>query len=700
VTGYQGGALLVAVCPVCRWPAADGETCVECGWQLIGDYVLGPVTRSAEIEVAAALAGARRHYDLRAAVRAAGPVGERRDQVLLDRLARLARGGPVKSSHVQAAIEDVDRRDPRVRATEAGVRFALNRLVSGLVEAVAFIEIGPDAIGVQALVAGAGGVPEQAVGDSVAWADLLPLLPGDDDLRYLRMAGGVGVEPAHSAAGESGYASPDGGPATGVSLISVIGEAVSPVLVRLREAVLAAASKSRARSAVGGGNSLPPQWPYRTDIVLVRRTYEWPLLTAAADHAAAVLRPVAHVVASPGAGDLVQVVDDVAVQAPLRYAYDLILADVRRGDGTADAHADLTVSVASRELFAAGAAVLPGGARLKTVEVAASQRCAATVLALPIVVRHTPQADFLDVDALRTDRPLVAMAAMDQRAAGGRADLTVTLLRPGQVELADVPWLRPETAVPSWPALMADVPRRLPVAAAQADGLDLVVLVELGGDEQVVASRVNLARGVVEAFRGEPGGVRIALLGYRDHFGDHSVHAVSDPDEEPAALIVGRGLRSPAEARKVFNRVDRWQAVQVRDYHGAPVEEALQLIAGMGDDWKWSPEARHVLLVIGARPPHPPRVLTDGGVILPCPHGRSWQDALRRLSAERAIQCIAVIDRQVTTQYAEQAWRRLGAQGLYLAGGITAEKLAQAAGLASRSPAVELRLATYAGGQG
>jgi len=682
-------------CPVCLRPDDGAQACPGCGWQMVGDLVLGPVTVQAESDLAAGLAAARRDYDLRAAVRAAGPAGER-DEAFLRRLAGLARGGqdgPDQDGHVRRATAVVDAGEPPVPVTQAGVGFALARLVAGKTQSIALVEIGQDAIAVRTLVAGQHGVPVQQAGDTLAWTDLMPVLDLGRDLRYLVMAGGVGTRPAGFPEGEGAVHGGNGGPGP-AELAGLAAEVVRPALVRLMAAADAAISVHRGR---GEANSLPSVTPHRVDVILIRRTCRWPVLDAAFDCASAMLRPVARVVIRSDAGDLAEVVSDIARQAPLRHAYDLVLAGLGTHRGMPGA-SEVPVEIVSRELFAAGQAALPGHAPSANVPVVAAPRYAAATLALPVVVRHGADAHWRDPVALPDERPLLAMAAVS----GGTSDpvnLRATLVGPGLIEFAAAPWLLPASAAPAWPALMGEVPTSLPSVGQPLSGVDLVLLVELGGDEQTVAARVRLARGVVDALRGEAESVRIAVLGYRDHFGKHNVDVIGIPDEEHEALIVGHGLRPAPEARAVFDRIDRWQAVPVGDYYAAPIEDALQLIAAAEEEWGWSRTGRHVLLLIGGRPPHPFMVFREGGETLPCPHKRVWEDSLGRLRMKQAVECLAVLDRRDPHGYAEYAWRQLSTEGFFYPEEVTAHQLARMVGPAPRTAAAELCLAMYGGGQ-
>ena len=110
------------------------------------------------------------------------------------------------------------------------------------------------------------------------------------------------------------------------TLIAAVDDAIRPALARLTAAAVAAAALGRVGRGSddpGGSGSSPydsrDRAPRRLDIVLVRRTYRWPLLDAAVVRGRAVLRPMTEIVAAPDAGTLAEVVDDMVTRAPLRY---------------------------------------------------------------------------------------------------------------------------------------------------------------------------------------------------------------------------------------------------------------------------------------------------------------------------------------------------------------------------------------------
>src|ERR1017187_458797 len=221
------------MCPVCRWPVSDTVRCGQCGWEP-GRSDLG--TR---------LDDSQREYDLRAAARVARATASG-DQVLLVWLSDLVRGGPLRPDQIERAAAKLEAADP-LRPTDAGVTFALARLVSGQTAATAFVEIGPDEVSAHTLVVDPLGVPVQLGTDSLPWTSILRGLPKYIALRHLWMAGGVG-------------ASPEAETADPAALIATVKDALPPALARI----------------TSGASEMGITGPL--DIVLVNRTRDWPLL--------------------------------------------------------------------------------------------------------------------------------------------------------------------------------------------------------------------------------------------------------------------------------------------------------------------------------------------------------------------------------------------------------------------------------------
>jgi len=705
-------------CPVCRWPGQqNSKPCEHCGWQ--PGIARSPGTVAAQQDrFADPLADLQWEHDLRALARVARVTGER-DKALLTLVARVVRGAPPDATQIDQAVLRANREDERPGSSSSGLVYVLTRLVAGKTDAVAFIEIGTDALSVQTLTVAERGALQGQVSDSLPWSSLLPLLPTDIGLRYLRMAGGVGVpsqglaeiharqEPTDLSDGE------DTGPA---GLLDAVDDAITPALRRLVAASSAAAALGRGgRSASDpdgwdilesergmairrGSSGLPGAGTHRVDTVLVRRTHAWPLLEEAAARVRAVLRPVAEILALD-TRTLAEVVADATVRAPLRYPYDLVLADVDRQAGA--------IRPVTRRLYPSGiSAEAVGLASARTIELAPADEYGAAEVLLPVVEWRGPVPDIRDQSVVAERWPLVQMLSL----APGEKSFTLRsqLIAPGKVELAVMPgqlasgdrrmaYSRAPADNPraGWPELLAEVQDRL---GSLSTAVDLVLLLELGeAGGHKVADRVALVRDLVEEFRYESG-AKIAVLGYRDHFGMHRVDAIAGPHAvESEALIVGCGLSSPAGALAVLSRPELWEQVPVNDDYAAPVECALGPL--LDKEFGWRQGARHTVLIIGRRPPHPERARADGDVMLPCPHRHSWKRTLAKLRRWQAIECIAVLDHRPATLYAKRTWEQLAERGTRWLGtaAATPRQLKQATGVPVQT--ARLQLATLTGAE-
>jgi hypothetical protein len=550
-------------------------------------------------------------------------------------LAALAGGDtPPSDDEIQDAQADCDQ-ETMPRPAAAGVGFTLTRLVAGDCDAIEFVELSPDGIAVRELAADEFGVPRPGPGDQVRWA--VPGLPDDDDLRSYLLAGDPGTPAAAS------------------------GQAPTAQTAR----VARAAEREVARLVRAGGGR-------RLDRVLVRRTQRWPSLEAAAARARPVLRPVAEVVAR-GSEPLAAIIEEILRQAPLRYDYCLVLAAVDPATGR--------VRPAPRTLFPAGTArqqrVPPTADVPVTAPAAAADR-----LILPVVARRGDDP---------AGWPEVGGGTMDGTVPGVTR-LRIRLEAPGRVSLTGTPGPVSADRGPGWPGALAALPDRLSGAALA----DVVLLAELGGQRDTVASRMHLVGGVAGGL--DLAGVKVAVLGYREHHDRYTKDAAEPADR----LVVGCGLSDAADLRPVLAQREVWQAVEIRDRYAAPLEDALEVVAG--PDWAWRPGVRHLLVVFASRPPHPSGIDDRGEVkASPCRYTVPWRDMLGQLRREWNVQCLVVLpERQQGVplgDYAERAWADFGAELRY-ADRAPAGELMRAIGIGPANDAARLPLAVSADGRG
>jgi hypothetical protein len=605
---------------------------------------------------------ARRRYDLRVISRAGGRPGER-DRALLTTLGRLVRGGPPQENEIDHALAEFDTEAPdEPAATVLG--FTLSRLVAAEIDAIAFVEISPDGISLETLVVDDLGVPfRSSFSNRLSWSGVLPVLPADEGLRRYWLAGGVVSEEAGVDAEATAAADPV---ALATSAEAAAGRAVRQLVDAATAGIRRAKLGDRAADLPGSS------WPaVLVDTVLVRRTAGWPLLEAAAAGTRAVLLPVAEVV-DFGARTLADIVTRTSSWAPLRYGYDLILAETEPGTEV--------VKPARWRLFKPGTAIRPHNWPTENVDVMAPPS-AADQLVLPVVMR-------LGTDA--ADWPVVDMATMPG-STPGITRLQVRLMAPGQVSFHGRPdVVSSDDRACRWQELRAALASRSSVGSEA----DLVLLVELGGTADAVAGRVALATEVVDSLRYRTD-LRVAVVGYRDHGHYHRADAATARD----ALIVGCGLERTSDARSVLARGDLWQAVETWDDHAAPLEDALNRVAQPG--WAWRARVRHLLVVLGRRPPHPGSIHDRaGGRAQPCPHHLRWRDIVDRLRREHWVECVLVCH-QATAHgtadaHADRAWREIGAEEFFsFAETSSAGELVRAIGLAADDGS-RLRLAMHA----
>jgi hypothetical protein len=658
-----------AECPVCRYPAGPQVArCGVCGWELLGGYVAGEAGQQERQVVARRLAAARRDLDLRAAVRSVSH-GTDRDASRLAWLCRLIRGGEPSRDQVDQMIAEVAAAEQAVPSSAAGTGFALARLVAGQIDALAFLEIGPDGMAAEVLVADELGVPRRyGVPESLRWQALIPHLSSDRDLRRFQLAGGVGSAGAEQDRHHRGVLT--AAPTAGAGTEDAMRRAFAAIVAAVHSVV------PLARFAPGAGNGhLVP----RLDVILVRRTSGWAVLDTAARQARLALRPITEVFQSPDAGPLATVVEHLAGRAPLRYSYELALVEV---DGR-DSGQYATVRLEPFELFPAGTvAISRGGPEISVV--VSPPAHAAEELLLPIVARRGDEP---------AKWPLIESLAISGTRTGPTS-LLVRLHAPGRLGATAEPDAQPPRAgLPGWPGLLRDLPRQL----RRTLSLDLAFLIELCGEKEAVARRMDLARGVIDdlqAHAARPADIRIAVVGYRDHFGPHYGGAVDEEDR----LVVTYGLRSIDSAVSVLVAEDVWQAVPRLNDSAAPIEDALEALVTEAGSWR--PGARHLLFIVGSRPPHPRKPDEHGYGPAPCPQRKDWTEQLDVLRNRHGVETVAVVDGRLprrARRFADQSWDDLGRDGRFSLGTTTREQLVRSVGITDDGSAARISLATRGG---
>jgi hypothetical protein len=359
----------------------------------------------------------------------------------------------------------------------------------------------------------------------------------------------------------------------------------------------------------------------------------------------AALVPVRRVRAWPG-----ESVGQILDRAPTRFAYGLVVVDVDDQAGS--------VAVGTEELFPPGLKVVAGAPATTEATVVAPPEEAELLL----VVVATPPGPPGDPQSWR----LVGAARCPSQPSAP-ARVRVVLDGPGRVRFVQPAGARPVDAqrdgrAEDLHAVWTSALERLPTAYGTRL-TDLVLLVELGGHPaERAGARLRLAEELLTLLareHPEPTTVQATVIGYADH------DLRADRRHEPVLRRVD--AVAPADAAAA---VAAWKPAAVfSEDLAAPLEDALRAAT----DLRWRPAARAVLITIAARAPHAPR-LTDQ-LTSPCPFRADWEKDMEQLAGLVGPTRVAVVELDAAPsqrepqdeEWAERAWRALGADGLLAA---------------------------------
>ncbi|MFC9244711.1 hypothetical protein ACFT7S_11965 [Streptomyces sp. NPDC057136] len=615
---------------MCATPEGRRDVCAVCGWRLNGDLVLGALTAQDLADAEAVLGAAEHTWDLRAAALAARNPDEHR------RLGDIVRGGQPKPD------EAVPETTETVPAT-SGHGPALDELCQGRLEELSFVEAAADGLHLTRVGVTEAGIPVPYDAGSVTWRAVLPSFDSGEALRRFQLAGGCGTLPPvdrgeFDAAVEEWLAASL--PADPEPVVVLLRPPPGWELLRRAAAVVARTCAVRLELALEevmlcgpseDEDSMPSPW---------RGGAEGPL------ERPAVLGRVRRLLRT----------------LPLLADHTLLLARADRDTGAVRPH--------SHVLFPAGSRLGPG--ETATTEVTVHGGTAGHApLHLPVLA-GAPAADGSGAPIVTVHQ--VTVGALEP------ARLTFVLRGPGEVDLvasaAHKGGRLPEPAVLDVPRLLSRLPRRM----VRPPRLELLFTVELSGaDRAETEERLTFVRDVA------------ALLAHRDHDGTavrvgavgHYDHA----DYESAWAKEGTLLRAPVLARppaELPAALSDWAPAPRRQDTVSSLEDALHQVASLPARHPGDTEVCRVLLIVGRRPPAPPR---QHGVVPACPRATDWRTALNRLRAD-GFRVLARVDAPAgpapdaasvrAARYAAEAWRALGADGAFRPGTDSAQDVVRA----------------------
>lgn len=235
-------------------------------------------------------------------------------------------------------------------------------------------------------------------------------------------------------------------------------------------------------------------------------------------------------------------------------------------------------------------------------------------------------------------RPVSVQSAM---VPPGVYKLTALLSRPGHVQFDGLPAeLRPDSR--NWQAIVDAVPARL----ERRPPTHLICAIEVSGTNEQVRRRISRLEQLIDSI-GSGGQMSVSLISYGPHAFDRHEH------EEPVTVLAWAAATE--YARSALLALGDHRQPEDEYPRAAQLECVLTEIADRLPDQ----HGRPVLVTIGSRPPFPPRMDLRTEII-PCPHRRDWQRALRQICAVPGIALGAIYDKDAHGDI----WPLLGREAL------------------------------------
>ncbi|WP_267242137.1 hypothetical protein [Streptomyces sp. PR69] len=538
----------------------------------------------------------------------------------------------------------------------SGAVSLLTALAAGEIDAVCFLGVSPAGLAMEEVGRDDRGVlgPHDDRAAFLDWREAVPWLRHPAPERQFLLAGGIGAAAPYGLRGVPA--------ASDTAWESPVGHAVREGI----QGLLAARGHGREIPLVAVDAAPGWRWPRHALTLLEQYAPPSATLTVPPDD------PRLHSDPRP----LTALVTAACRRVPLRYGYALLTRPPDRQTATGPAARALL-------LFPCGTLLPDSGELPVKVPLLASPQQDGSLFALPVVVARGPH----------PRRMSVLHTARTRLEPGRRTTVTVLLDASGAVRFEG-----PEPLASAGPdgdaafdfderTLLEQPPALTPQPEPPAD---LLVLLELGGSGDDFARRTGFLQTVLNRLAAVwPDGdaLRVGLIGYADH----AFRTVGRTRASEAPLLFwGSGT-----AREAAHALPEFPPCGVADDFGAPLEEALQAAASP-DCWRTG--SRRALLVVGRRPPHPPRQGRDQ--TLPCPAGLDWEALLHHLRQRLGLRVIAVRDprpdlpgrpvRPPTGERIERFWEELGRQGRFTLGRHDPDDVAvcftRAAGRRSAAP--------------
>jgi len=578
---------------VCGRPADVQAQCPECGWVLRSPLRAGAVTAQLREEFTSRLRESQQALDARIVARISRDPGPYHNHI---------RGGAPDA--VQWAVAQQEARlDAGDAADEETLRARLADLVDRLSQdtPVAVVEVNEAGVAVSRAGLDRFGTPSLDQPPTRAWASLLPMLADTKEELYFQLAGGFSQ-----------------------------------------------LDRSAISDRLQGGLIDPPHGelidPPQGELLVICRPAGWQILEWAASLLAAL--PGAQflrVAGLPGRAPAATVLASLTTEAPLREAYQLMVATVDDVSGK--------VATQARQIFAPGD--VPG-----TKSRLSLRRPPGNTEDIALAIFSAGTAG--------DGEPLALYSVPSPP--GIEFGLHAVLDGPGRVRVTAPPGAKVRAG--TWAQVRSEIPDQVDLTAGPAD---LVCAVDLAGPVPTVRARLRLVRSLLERLtdeHAEAGRLRVSVLTCTDHNFERG--------RESRSVVRGTPLSPAPEALAWFAR----QSVSKMTYlEAAPIEDLLYEAAIKLAGARAAGRAAR-LLIVGSRRPHPyPRGIDR---VQECPYHYKWKQTLRQLVGPAGARCVAVADAAPNDPTQAAMWRALGPAGLRWLPDATAQLIGEDLALLAR----------------
>jgi hypothetical protein len=261
----------------------------------------------------------------------------------------------------------------------------------------------------------------------------------------------------------------------------------------------------------------------------------------------------------------------------------------------------------------------------------------------------------------------------------GRVELLASLDGPSRVNFADRDGpLRLVNDPRIWAEIAKTVPRYY------VPKPHLICAVETSGSPDDVRRRLHNTRQVIERLEQHMADwLQVSLLAYGPHSFDRS------RGYHDKVQVAAQGARAD-EAQAALEQIERSGINPVGYPYAAMIEDVLALVNERIAPTTRAVPGRTALLIVGHRPPHPPRADLSG--ILPCQRqeGRlAWDRQLDILAQRRHTTICAICD--LPPERANPVWRRLGRDMLLYREDMDAARVVARTKLTSSSETLDVQ---------